>query len=77
MAHDGGMENQAAEPHKDPKPIIGVVGLGTMGLGIVQLFLMAGFRVIATDAYAPVLTTAPNAIGSRAGRAHSRRKADL
>ena len=59
MAHDGGMENQAAEPHKDPKPIIGVVGLGTMGLGIVQLFLMAGFRVIATDAYAPVLTTAP------------------
>jgi 3-hydroxybutyryl-CoA dehydrogenase len=39
--------------------MIGVVGLGTMGLGIVQLFLTAGFRVTATDAYAPVLTTAP------------------
>ena len=46
-------------PPKDPKPMIGVVGLGTMGLGIVQVFLMAGFRVVATDAYAPVLTTAP------------------
>ncbi len=30
-----------------------------MGLGIVQVFLMAGFRVVATDAFAPMLTTAP------------------
>ena len=36
-----------------------MVGLGTMGLGIVQVFLMAGYRVIATDAFAPILTTAP------------------
>ena len=43
----------------DPKPVIGVVGLGTMGLGIVQVFLMAGFRVVATDAFVPMLTTAP------------------
>ena len=42
-----------------PKPIIGVVGLGTMGIGIVQVFLMAGFRVIAADGLASVLTTAP------------------
>ena len=53
------MENDAALPSKDPKPVIGVVGLGTMGLGIVQVFLMAGYRVVATDAYGPVLTTAP------------------
>ena len=53
------MEQNAPLPPKDPKPMIGVVGLGTMGLGIVQVFLMAGFRVVATDAYAPVLTTAP------------------
>ncbi|MBC7674676.1 MAG: 3-hydroxybutyryl-CoA dehydrogenase [Rhodoferax sp.] len=44
---------------KNPKPVIGVVGLGTMGLGIAQVFLMAGFRVIATDGYAPLLTTTP------------------
>lgn len=53
------MENQARPQPKSPKPVIGVVGLGTMGLGIVQVFLMAGFRVVATDAYAPVLTTVP------------------
>ncbi len=53
------MENQARTPSKAPNPVIGVVGLGTMGLGIVQVFLMAGFRVVATDAYGPVLTTAP------------------
>lgn len=34
-------------------PIIGVVGLGTMGLGIAQVYAAAGFPVIATDAYAP------------------------
>ena len=48
----------ALQPHK-PKPMIGVVGLGTMGLGIVQVFLMAGFRVVATDGYAPLVITAP------------------
>lgn len=31
-------------------PVIGVVGLGTMGLGIAQLFAAAGFCVLATDA---------------------------
>lgn len=31
-------------------PTIGVVGLGTMGLGIAQLYAQAGFPVIATDA---------------------------
>ncbi len=53
------MENKGQQDRSRPRPIIGVVGLGTMGLGIVQVFLMAGFRVIATDAYGPVLTTAP------------------
>jgi 3-hydroxybutyryl-CoA dehydrogenase len=31
-------------------PTIGVVGLGTMGLGIAQVYAQAGFPVIATDA---------------------------
>ena len=53
------MENVAQMPLPKPKPMIGVVGLGTMGLGIVQVFLMAGFRVVATDGYAPLVTTAP------------------
>ena len=35
------------------RPTIGVVGLGTMGLGIAQVFAQAGFPVIATDAHAP------------------------
>ena len=52
------MEKNASPPFKGPKPVIGVVGLGTMGLGIVQVFLMAGFRVVATDAFSPVLATA-------------------
>ena len=30
--------------------IVGVVGLGTMGLGIAQVFAQAGFSVLATDA---------------------------
>ena len=34
----------------DDRPIIGVVGLGTMGLGIAQVFAQAGFPVLATDA---------------------------
>jgi len=32
------------------RPVIGVVGLGTMGLGIAQVFAQAGFSVLATDA---------------------------
>jgi 3-hydroxybutyryl-CoA dehydrogenase len=31
------------------QPIIGIVGLGTMGLGIAQVYAQAGFRVVATD----------------------------
>ena len=34
-------------------PIIAVIGLGTMGLGIAQLFAGSGFTVLATDAHAP------------------------
>ena len=58
------MENVAQMPLPKPKPMIGVVGLGTMGLGIVQVFLMAGFRVVATDGYAPLVTTAPLRLSS-------------
>ena len=32
------------------KPVIGVAGLGTMGLGIAQLYAQAGHKVIVTDA---------------------------
>lgn len=53
------MDTSAALPNKNSKPVIGVVGLGTMGLGIVQVFLMAGFRVVATDAFGAALTSAP------------------
>jgi 3-hydroxybutyryl-CoA dehydrogenase len=37
---------------------IGVVGLGTMGLGIAQVYAQAGITVIATDAHAPALHSA-------------------
>lgn len=40
------------------KPTIGVVGLGTMGLGIAQVYAAAGFQVIATDAHAPARANA-------------------
>jgi 3-hydroxybutyryl-CoA dehydrogenase len=40
------------------KPTIGVVGLGTMGLGIAQVYAQAGFPVIATDAHAPARDSA-------------------
>ncbi len=33
-----------------PAPPIGIVGLGTMGLGIAQVFAQAGHRVLLTDA---------------------------
>lgn len=39
-------------------PTIGIVGLGTMGLGIAQVFAQAGFRVIATDAHPPARDSA-------------------
>ena len=34
------------------RPVIGVVGLGTMGLGIAQVYAQGGFDVLATDAFA-------------------------
>ncbi len=37
---------------------IGVVGLGTMGLGIAQVYAAAGFQVIATDAHEPARANA-------------------
>ena len=37
---------------------VGVVGLGTMGLGIAQVFLAVGHSVLATDSYAPTRLTA-------------------
>lgn len=39
--------------------IIGVVGLGTMGLGIAQVFAAAGHPVLATDAHEPARSSAP------------------
>ena len=59
------MEKNASPPFKGPMPVIGVVGLGTMGLGIVQVFLMAGFQVVATDAYGPVLDTAHTRLAAK------------
>jgi 3-hydroxybutyryl-CoA dehydrogenase len=40
------------------RPVIGVVGLGTMGLGIAQVFAQSGFCVLATDASEAVRNTA-------------------
>ncbi len=37
---------------------IGLVGLGTMGLGIAQVYAQAGFPVIATDAHPPARDSA-------------------
>lgn len=37
---------------------IGIIGLGTMGLGIAQVYAAAGFPVIATDSHAPARETA-------------------
>jgi 3-hydroxybutyryl-CoA dehydrogenase len=39
------------------RPVIGVVGLGTMGLGIAQVFAQAGFPVIASDSHVPMRDT--------------------
>ena len=38
--------------------VIGVVGLGTMGLGIAQVYAQAGHAVRATDAFAPARANA-------------------
>ena len=46
------------------RTIIGVVGLGTMGLGIAQVYAAAGYAVIATDAV-------PAARSSAAARLHA------
>ncbi|MEO6300938.1 MAG: 3-hydroxyacyl-CoA dehydrogenase NAD-binding domain-containing protein [Paracoccaceae bacterium] len=53
----------------DLKPIIGVVGLGTMGLGIAQVYAAAGFRVLATDGHAPARESA---VGRLAGSLDAR-----
>lgn len=37
---------------------IGVIGLGTMGIGIVQVFASAGYRVLATDSHTPACKNA-------------------
>ena len=39
-------------------PVIGIVGLGTMGLGIAQVFAQAGFQVLASDAHTPARDSA-------------------
>lgn len=43
----------------DQNAIVGVAGLGTMGLGIAQVFLQAGHRVIATDEMDGARASAP------------------
>jgi 3-hydroxybutyryl-CoA dehydrogenase len=40
-------------------PVIGVVGLGTMGLGIAQVFASAGFPVLATDSWEQARSAVP------------------
>ena len=39
--------------------IIGIAGLGTMGLGIAQVFAAAGYKVLATDAVEAARASAP------------------
>lgn len=38
--------------------VIGVIGLGTMGLGIAQVYAAAGHKVLATDGHAPARASA-------------------
>ena len=45
------------------RPAIGIVGLGTMGLGIAQVYAQAGFPVIATDAHQPARDSALARLG--------------
>lgn len=42
---------------------IGVIGLGTMGIGIAQLFAQSGFTVLACDAHAPTEAAALPRLG--------------
>ncbi|MDZ4311892.1 MAG: 3-hydroxyacyl-CoA dehydrogenase NAD-binding domain-containing protein [Cypionkella sp.] len=44
--------------HPTIGPKIGIIGLGTMGLGIAQVFAQAGFPTIVTDAYQPARANA-------------------
>lgn len=44
--------------HPSNRPKIGIIGLGTMGLGIAQVFAQAGFPTIATDAQPPARASA-------------------
>lgn len=46
------------------KPVIAVLGLGTMGLGIAQLYAQAGHRVIASDAVAAARDSAKDRLAS-------------
>ena len=46
------------------KPVIAVLGLGTMGLGIAQLYAQAGHRVIASDAVAAARQSAPERLAT-------------
>jgi 3-hydroxybutyryl-CoA dehydrogenase len=41
------------------KPVIAVIGLGTMGLGIALVYAQAGHRVLATDAHERARAAAP------------------
>jgi 3-hydroxybutyryl-CoA dehydrogenase len=43
---------------------VAVIGLGTMGLGIVQVFAAAGYTVLATDSHAPARATAPDRLAA-------------
>ncbi len=45
-------------------PVIGIVGLGTMGLGIAQVFVQAGFSVLAADADAATRGSAATRLGA-------------
>ena len=46
---------------------VAVVGLGTMGLGIAQVFAVAGFDVLATDALNAARDAAPAWLGAALG----------
>jgi 3-hydroxybutyryl-CoA dehydrogenase len=52
----------------DSKPVIGVIGLGTMGLGIAEVYAAAGFKVLATDAHAPARDSAPSRLAEQLAR---------
>lgn len=50
------------------KPVIAVVGLGTMGLGVAQIYAAAGFAVLATDADAGARANAPQRMADALNR---------